>query len=159
MNSLETLKQLDSKKIAFPAKSAFGASMITRQLLNHHGIKYQPVWAKTHDNGYLGVLNGSFSAAGGIYRTFKLFLERHQDHPSIKDLVVIAETEGYTPHAFAAHPNLDKEFVKKVQQELLAEEMKPFFATLRIKNGLVAAEINDWQSISKNYQSFLDTLK
>ena len=47
--------------------------------------------------------------------------------PEYRDkLRVLWKTDGYTPHAFAAHPRVPKEVVEKIQKAMLAMDKEPY---------------------------------
>lgn len=69
--TINEVRDLNGKTIAFPAPNAFGASLMTRAELDRQKVKFQPLWAQTHTSAYLNVALGKADAAGGIMATLK----------------------------------------------------------------------------------------
>lgn len=95
------LDDLDGADIAFPSPAAFGASVIPRAELSAQNIAFTPHYVKSHDSVYRAVSAGLLAAGGGVMRTFNTVADDVR-----ADLKVIYRTDGYTPHAFAAHPDV-----------------------------------------------------
>lgn len=125
-SGLTDVRMLDGRKVAFPAPNAMGAALIPRaEFARKHHIKITEVYVKSHDSAYLNVLLGQADAAGGIRATFD------QQKPEVRDgLVVIYETERYTPHPVAVHPRIPAEVVDRVRTAMLAMAAEPRGAAL-----------------------------
>ena len=114
-SSVNTLQDLNSKVIAFPAPNALGASLQMRQeLVDFFGLKFESRYVKTHDSVYLNVLLGDVAAGGGVQKTLK------RQKPGIKErLRVIHKTKPVPPHPIAAHPRVPPEVAMQIRQALL----------------------------------------
>ena len=112
---VKDIRDLDNKKVAFPAPNALGASLMIRANLKRlFNINITPSYVQTHDSSYLNVVLKSTSAGSGVQKTF------NQQKPAIKDkLRILYETEKVSPHPFAVHPRVPGEIRKKIQQVLL----------------------------------------
>jgi phosphonate transport system substrate-binding protein len=99
------LKDLDGKKIAFPAPNAFGASLLMRALLTENAkVDFTPSYVKTHANVYRQVIAGDAAAGGGVNATYA-------DLPAEAraNLRILFETPGAAAHPMMAHPRVPKE--------------------------------------------------
>ena len=67
--SIQNATQLSGAKLAFPSPGAFGASRLTQDWLKQQGVNFTPVYVRSHDSGYLNVVQGRFPASGGVLRT------------------------------------------------------------------------------------------
>ena len=120
-SGLTDIPMLDGRKVAFPAPNAMGAALIPRaEFARKFHIKVTELYVKSHDSAYLNVLLGQADAAGGIRATFD------QQKPEIRDgLIIIHETERFSPHPLAVHPRVPAEVVRQVQQAFLAMGKDP----------------------------------
>jgi len=143
---IQDIAALAEKKIAFPSPAAFAASVLPRAMLNQEGIAFKHKYVSSHDSVYLNVAKGLFSAGGGVMRTL------NNTPPKVREqLQVLWSSQGYTPHAIAAHPKIDRETRLKIQASLVAlnndETGKKLLKKLKIKKGLVAASDDDWDDV------------
>jgi phosphonate transport system substrate-binding protein len=141
--TINNIEQLNSQSLAFPAPRAFAASVVTRGYLAQQGIDFSPSYVGSHDSVYRAVAAGLYPAGGGIPRTFQ--------SSAVKDqLKVLWTSPGFTPHALAAHPQVDDEVTKAVQQAFLEigtkEEQQSLLKALNMK-GFVAAADSDWDDV------------
>ena len=60
-----TLRDLEGQALAFPAPSAFAASILTRAQLRAEGVRTTPSFVVSHDSVYYGVVNRLFAGGGG----------------------------------------------------------------------------------------------
>ena len=78
--------------------------------------------------------------------------------PEYKDkLRILWKSDGYTPHAFAAHPRVPQDVVDKLQKALLEMDQDPegkaLLKKLRLK-GIEKASDNEWNDVrALNIQS------
>ena len=153
---LATLGELDGQQLAFPSPAAFAASVLPRARLKRDNIHFLPNYVSSHDSVYLGVARGVFPAGGGVMRTF------NNTNPEVrKNLKVLWTTNTYTPHAFAAHPRVDNQVVKKVRDALLAmNESSEGLALLKSINfkGMQIASNEDWDDVRGLGIALLDDL-
>ncbi|HKJ71903.1 MAG TPA: phosphate/phosphite/phosphonate ABC transporter substrate-binding protein [Gammaproteobacteria bacterium] len=136
---------LRGQTLAFPAPAAFAASVLTRAHLRRAGIPFQARYVSSHDSVYRAVAKGLFPAGGGVVRTF------NNVAPAIRDqLRILWRTEGFTPHAFAAHPRLAPEVRRRVQQALVdmgdASKGRRLLGELGF-NRLEPATDTDWDDV------------
>ena len=144
-SGITDLAELNNTSLAFPAPAAFAASILTRARLSELGVNYQPKYVSSHDSVYRAVAKGLYPAGGGVIRTFRNVAPEIQEQ-----LKVLWTTEGYTPHAIAAHPRLSTEDFTKVQQALVAMEQdskgKELLESIKIK-GFEDATDSDWNDV------------
>ncbi len=112
-SNIKTIDELDSKTLAFPSPAAFAASILPRRYFSQQGIKIMPKYVSSHDSVYRNVAKGFMVAGGGVVRTFK-----NASPEVFEQLRVLWKTDGYTPHAVAAHARVSKKVVDDVQAAL-----------------------------------------
>lgn len=144
-SKISQLRDLDNSTLAFPAPAAFAASILTRADLAGDGVSFTPKYVSSHDSVYRAVAKGLYPAGGGVVRTFKNMT------PEIRDqLKILWTTKGYTPHAIAAHPRINKSDAQKVQQVLVdmyqQPESKLLLDNIKIK-GFEMATDQDWDDV------------
>lgn len=146
-SSYKHLEDLSGQDLAFPSPLAFAASILPRSELQQRNVKFQPVYVSSHDSVYRNVSAKNFAAGGGVVRTFKSVEPKVQG-----ELRVLYKTKGYTPHAFAAHPSVPKEIVKKVvsafEQMEKDAEGRQLLQSLKVK-GIEAATDKSWDDVRK----------
>ena len=114
-SDITNVKQLDGKIVAFPAPSAFAATMLTRtELQQQYGISVKPLYLESHTATYLHVLLGRSIAGAGVLNTYKKQPKDIQDA-----LRVIYTTEQVVTHPIAVHPRLPEEKRNKIKSILL----------------------------------------
>lgn len=146
-SKMKKLSDLLGQTLVFPSPNAFAASMLPRAALKKLNIKFTPKYVSSHDSVYKNIAAGYFVAGGGVKRTFKAA------SPVVrKELKVLWETKGYTPHAFAVHQRVPIEAVKKIQKALVQmennESGKLLLNKLKIK-GIEAAKNSSWNDVRK----------
>jgi phosphonate transport system substrate-binding protein len=145
-STIKSMAELEGQTLAFPAPAAFAASVLPRAQLSRDNVAFSSKYVSSHDSVYLGVAKGLFPAGGGVKRTF------NNTNPEVsKQLKVLWTSEAFTPHAIAAHPNVDEKVNQLVQKALVDmvndPEGKTLLASLKIKNGLIAATDDDWDDV------------
>jgi phosphonate transport system substrate-binding protein len=144
-SGISSLRDLDGQDIAFPAPRAFAATLLTRAAIDAEGIEYTPHFVSSHDSVYLNVARGTFSAGGGIMRTFNSISDEVRDQ-----LDILLTTEGYTPHALAAHPRVDQQLLAKITDALTRldgdDEGRNLLSALDIKS-FAAATDSEWDDV------------
>jgi phosphonate transport system substrate-binding protein len=139
------IEDLRGATLAFPAPAAFAASVLPRAALREAGIDIEPRYVRSHDSVYRAVAQGLYPAGGGIERTFD------NADSSVRDqLRVLWRTEDYTPHAFAAHPRVDKQTVARVRDAMVAMADDPRGQQLLAAIGFVGidpASDGDWNDV------------
>lgn len=114
--SIKNIDDLKGKKLVFPGKTAFAASLLIKDHLDKsHHLTYKEDYVLGHDNVYRNVLNGNFDAGGGVYKTL------NQEPDGIrKKLRVIHETPGVASHPLMVHPSVPDEVTDSVIKNTLA---------------------------------------
>lgn len=153
-SDLKSVKELDGKKIAFPAPNALGASLLIRaDLANKYKININPVYVKTHSSVYLNVVVKQTTAGGGVQKTLK------QQRDNIKGaLRIIYQTPKVSPHPLAAHPRIPKKIREKIQHTLMKLGESKVGQSLLLKipmKKIGPATLNDYKPLEKlNLQKF-----
>ena len=111
---IDDISQLNGTTLAFPAPAAFAASILTRAYLKNQGIKFTPKYVSSHDSVYRSVALGLYPAGGGVIRTFK-----NMDSEVGDKLDILWQSPGFTPHAFAAHPDLEHDKLAAIIKVML----------------------------------------
>ena len=155
-SEIQTLEELDGKKLAFPSPAAFAASVVPRAEIAKLGIDIEPVYVSSHDSVYLNVSKGFFAAGGGIGRTL------NATNPQVSEqLRVLWKTQPYTPHAIAAHPRVDSVTVTKLTEALVEmaddAEGKALLEPLKIARWQ-ASDNSDWDDVRSLGITLLDSL-
>ncbi len=100
-SGINSLKDLNGKKLAFPAPNSMAASLLIRITLDQNNIQITPEYVKTHGNVYRSVALGDYIAGGGVNNTFK------RESPVLQnELRVLFETPKIMPHPVAVHPRV-----------------------------------------------------
>jgi phosphonate transport system substrate-binding protein len=144
---LREIAELNGKAVVFPAPAAFAASILPRSEFEQKNIPIQAKYVNSHDSVYRGVAQGTFAAGGGIKRTLEAI------DPAISSrLRILTSTPAYVPHAFAAHPRVDKVVLDKVSTALFAmnsdETGRQLLEPLSFK-GIEAGQDKDWDEIRR----------
>ena len=141
-SEIEDMAQLAGLEVAFPSPAAFGASAIQRAELRQLGIAISPVYVKSHDSVYRAVESGLYPAGGGVTRTLEAAA------PEVRGaLRVLHTTRAYTPHAFAAHPDIPAAAVEAVGRAMVEMAVDdPVLAHLGME-GFMAAVDSDWDDV------------
>lgn len=140
-----TLAELGNRTLAFPSPQAFAASILTRSHLRQAEIPFIANYLSSHDKVYRSVAYGHYPAGGGIMRTLD------QVSPSIRQqLRVLWKSKEYTPHAIAAHPDLQPDFIYRLQKAMVrmsqSEEGRKLLGGIEFE-GIVTAQDSDWDDI------------
>ena len=146
-SSYQTLEDLYESELAFPSPLAFAATLLPTAEFERRNIKYTPKYVGSHDSVYLNVALGRMSAGGGVLRTFNAVSKNIRD-----ELRILYTTGGYTPHAFAAHPDIPQDVVAEVQKVMVNMHRdtkgKTYMNRLKIK-GIEIAVDADWNDVRK----------
>ena len=115
-SGIKSIKDLEGKKVAFPAPNALGASLLIRaDLKKTYHVNIQPIYVKTHSSVYLNVVVKQTAAGGAVQKTL------NQQKANIKGaLRVLHRTPKVAPHPLAAHPRVPAEVREKIKQAILA---------------------------------------
>lgn len=146
-SSIRSVEALHNKVLAFPSPLAFGASLIPRSELARSRINITPRYVLSHDSVYRNVAAKNFVAGGGVMRTFKATSDDVRN-----ELRILYKTKGYTPHAFAAHPDVPTKVSMAVLKAMRGmnktTQGKNLLKTLKIK-GISSAKNRDWDDVRK----------
>ncbi|MCV6545818.1 MAG: phosphate/phosphite/phosphonate ABC transporter substrate-binding protein [Cohaesibacter sp.] len=142
-SSHSALEQLDKKQIAFPSPAAFGASVIPRAEMNMRDMQISPIYVRSHDSVYRSVAAGLFPAGGGVMRTFGNIPKELRGQ-----LRILYKTDGYTPHAFAAHNRVDAKSLAKITDSMTAMSLESdaVLKPLGMK-AFIKAKDSDWNDV------------
>ena len=144
-SEVTSLAGLDKQKVAFPSPAAFGASVLPRAEMKAEGLKFEPVYVKSHDSVYKSVVAGHFAGGGGVQRTFNSIPQAMRDQ-----LQVIYTTGAYTPHAFAVNGAMSGERLSKIQNAMMnISQHKPDLMKSVGMKGLVTADDANWDDVRK----------
>ena len=104
------ISSLKNKEVAFPSPNTLASSIILRsELENKFKVKVRPQYLKTHTDVYMNVYKGTYSAGGGVERTFEKL------SPKIKDaLKIVHKTQKIPAHPIIVHPRVPKDVQSKV---------------------------------------------
>ncbi|MGD8783740.1 MAG: phosphate/phosphite/phosphonate ABC transporter substrate-binding protein [Thioalkalispiraceae bacterium] len=144
----QDINDLSNKELAFPS-NAFAASQVPRAIFNGFGLNVTAKFVSSHDSVYRNVAKGRYPAGGGVMRTFK------NAAPEIREqLRILWTSDGFTPHAFAAHPRVPNQAIERLQNAMLAMEQDPkgrvLLKSIRLKGVEVGldGEWNDVRALS-----------
>lgn len=120
-SGITSIEQLQGMEMAFPAPAAFAATIIPLSYLKQQGISVIPRYVHSHDSVYLNLARGFFMAGGGIVRTLNA-----APQSVASSLTVLWKSDGYTPHAFAAHTRVADSDVAAILKslEVLSNDIK-----------------------------------
>ncbi|EMP54517.1 phosphonate ABC transporter periplasmic phosphonate-binding protein [Marinobacter santoriniensis NKSG1] len=151
----EDLEDLDGMTVAFPAPAAFAATILVRAELERLGVSYQPRFVGSHESVYLNVQRGFAGAGGGVERTLAIAMRERLD-----GVRVLWRSPGYTPHAFAVHPDMDPVLMQTVQSLLVnladTDEGRSLLDRAHLKP-LVRAADSDWNDVRQLGLDFIKT--
>jgi phosphonate transport system substrate-binding protein len=141
------ISDFKGQEAAFPSPLAFAASLLTRSEFSKKNISITPKYLRSHDSVYASVAQGLYPVGGGVKRTLA------STDPEIREqLRVLWTTESYTPHAFAAHPDISNETIENILSILKSintyPEKEPILSPIRFK-GFERANHHDWDDIRK----------
>lgn len=150
------LTELKDQTLVFPAPAAFAATVLVRAALTQQGIAITPKFVASHDSVYLNVAQGLYPAGGGVTRTFENL------DPTLRDrLRILWTTQGYTPHAIAAHPRVPAAVVDRLRDAMLGLEGDPAGKAaldgIGFK-GIAAAQDADYTDVRALHIELLDPL-
>jgi phosphonate transport system substrate-binding protein len=139
--SFNNISDLSGQKVAFPSPAALAASVIPRAEIRRQSVIIEPLYVKSHDSVYRAVASGLVPAGGGIMRTFNTLPE------DIKSkLKIIFETKDYTPHAFAASPQVPADIIEKITSHMHTFQTATLLEPLSIR-GFERAHDTDWNDV------------
>lgn len=115
-----TKANLKGQTFLFPAPNAFAATLLPKfELREKYGFdidkEAKVLYVNSHDSVYKGVAREIGKVGGGIVRTFNNFTDKNDK----EQINIVYKTDAYPSHPIAAHPRVDKELVKKIQEAFL----------------------------------------
>jgi phosphonate transport system substrate-binding protein len=144
-SSYKTLEDFDKQTLAFPSPAAFAASILPRAEFQQKGIQVDTKYVSSHDSVYRNVAQGRYVAGGGVIRTFK-----NTEADIREKLKVLWTTEGFTPHAIAAHSKIPEAHRLEIQQAFAqmadTSKGKELLGNIKIK-GFENANNADWDDV------------
>ncbi|MCK4709178.1 MAG: phosphate/phosphite/phosphonate ABC transporter substrate-binding protein [Gammaproteobacteria bacterium] len=153
-SGITDMGELMDRTLAFPAPAAFAASILNRSHLHNKDITFTPRYVSSHDSVYRSIAVGLYPAGGGVIRTL-----RNVDPKIREQLQILWTSQGYTPHAFAAHPGLDPKLVKRIQDAMThmeqSEKGRRLLASIKLK-GITAAANEEWDDVRGLHIELLD---
>ena len=144
-SEITSLEDLNGTEIAFPAPAAFAATIITQAELTKRNISFIPRYVNSHDSVYLAVEKGFFQSGGGILRTLNAVPDDVNEA-----LTVLWESNGYTPHALATHPNMAQNHREAILKALIAisdDTSKSWVLDGLGFNGFIPSNDSDWNDV------------
>lgn len=112
-SDIQTVKDLEGRKIAYPSPNALGASLLMRADLDRtFGLTYEPHYVSTHSSAYLNVVLGQMDAAGGVMATLN-------SNPDRESLRIIYETTRLPPHPIVAHDRISPDVIDEIEAAFL----------------------------------------
>lgn len=133
---LKTLADLRNTTLVFPAPNAFASSMIPRAILKSRGIVFDSKYVNNHESVYRAVAEGHYPAGGGISATF------NELSPIVRSkLEIFWTSDGYTPHAFAAHPRVPKDIIEKLKSVMVQMAHDPRGAVILERLSMTGFEV------------------
>lgn len=142
---LQRLEDLQGSQVAFPAPAAFAASVLTRAELARRNIDITPAFVSSHDSVYYAVAKGLYPAGGGVVGTLEGI-----DPKVGKELRILWQSPGYTPHAFAAHPRVPADKVARLlaamQQLDRSARGRALLEAVNL-HGVAAADDRAWDDV------------
>ncbi len=140
----QTIEDLNDVQMAFPS-NAFAANLVPRAIMSRADIGFDPKYVASHDSVYRNVSKGRYPAGGGVMRTYRNTSPEYRNQ-----LRILWTSDGYTPHAFAAHPRVPKNVVEDVQRAMLQMDMDPrgkaLLKSIRLK-GIESGEDYEWDDV------------
>jgi len=139
-----SLSDLSNSELAFPSH-AFAANLVPRAVLTKTNLDFESKYVSSHDSVYRNIARGRYPAGGGVMRTFRNTAPEYRNK-----LRILWKSDGYTPHAFAAHPRVPQATVEKLQKVLLKMEQDPQGKALLKKIRLKGIEVGvdrEWDDV------------
>lgn len=141
----KSIEELNNVTVAFPGPTAFAATMLPIAYMAQKNMAIKPAYVLSHESVYLAVAKGLYPAGGGIEKTLESApIDIRQK------LRILWTSQGFTPHAIAAHSRVPKEVVDKIAAVLFEMDKDPIaLELLRGLNfkGIMPAKDDDYQDV------------
>ncbi len=145
---VHSVKELDTKEIAFPTPNAFAASLYMRALLEKQGVRIVPRYVNSHSNVYRSVILGKTAAGGGVNKS--LDKEPEQVRSQLRVLFRVPE---HAPHPLCAHtrvPQALRRSVVDVIMRLAADKSnQDMLKKVQLPNPIEANYERDYMPLEK----------
>ena len=149
-SSLQTLKDLEGKKIVFPSPDAFIAYKVTRHALHKAGVKVEVAFGANQDGSAVQLASGRADAAS----LNKFFAVRFQADGKGK-FRTLYESEPWPNIPLLAHPRIPPKHAEAVRKTLLGmnadPEGKALLEELKIP-GFLTVKDSDYDSTRRVYR-------
>ena len=155
-SGIGSLKDLNGKKLAFPAPNSMAASLLIRIALDQNNIQITPEYVKTHGNVYRSVALGDYIAGGGVNNTYK------RESPGLQnELRVLFETPKIMPHPIAVHPRVPAQIRQAVARTFVElgkdSNMVSKLNQIQIPKPIEVNYARDYQNLEKiGLEKFLE---
>ena len=140
----KSIEDLQNSEMAFPS-NAFAANLVPRAIMSRADINFSPKFVASHDSVYRNVAKRRYPAGGGVMRTYRNTPPEYRDN-----LRVLWTSDGYTPHAFAAHTRVPQHVIDEVQRAMLEMDRDPrgkaLLKSIRLK-GIEAGQDMEWDDV------------
>jgi phosphonate transport system substrate-binding protein len=143
-SAIQKISDLQGSTLAL-VPAAFAATALPLAYLRQQGITVRPNFVSSHESVYLSIIEGTYSAGGGVRRTFERI------RPDMRtQLRVLWAAAPVTPHAITAHPRVPRVVVEQLQRVLL--DLKRDAAGRNVLKelgftGIIAAHDQDWDDV------------
>jgi len=149
-SKLDSITQLQGKKIAFPSPNAFAASLYLRAYLRENvGLDFSSDYVGTHGNVYRNVVRKLSIAGGGVNSSLA-----SQPQSLQNALRVLYSIPGVAPHPIAAHKRVPKvvcdKFVEKFKALANDKSGRKMLDAIQISQPVDASYARDY--------AFLETI-
>jgi phosphonate transport system substrate-binding protein len=112
---VRTVKDLNGKTVAFPARDAVAACLMIRaQLESEYGVRVVPRFVRSHDSTFLNAALGVVDAAGGVKGTLEL--QPEDVRGSLRELFMTREVAAIP---FVANPAVPENVREQVRAAFL----------------------------------------
>lgn len=143
-SSYKNIEDLQNAEMAFPS-NAFAANLVPRAIMSRADISFSPKFVASHDSVYRNVARGRYPVGGGVMRTYRNTSPEYRDN-----LRILWTSDGYTPHAFAAHPRVPQHVIEDVQRAMLEMDRDPrgkaLLKSIRLK-GIEVGQDMEWDDV------------
>ncbi|CDL01052.1 Periplasmic binding protein-related protein [Magnetospirillum gryphiswaldense MSR-1 v2] len=114
-SAIASVADLQGRVVAFPAASAYGASILTQAELRRQGVDFQTKTLASDESVYRAVLDGMADAGGGALRTLG-----RQDIETRSFLRVLMITEPYAAYPVFVLPRVGRKQAAHLQAVLFS---------------------------------------
>ncbi len=142
---IKTLADLKNQSLAMSDPRHFTSTVLTKAHLDDAGIKVNEEYVESDTSVYRAVVHGDIPAGAGEINTLNNI--NPNAHSKLR---IIWSSKQYSSNAFAAHPRVKPEQLKRVQQALLElntdAKGKRLLSKVKFK-GIAEASDQEWDDI------------